>query len=123
VKPTRKRVAWALLALLIYFLSALVFRHLNGPRTVVRAVAPNGIEVRVVQTCNWNGELFTTRFCYRKPDMPWKWFYYDHQDGYWRNGHAEVDSIAKTISIHRKGRLSIEFNWESETINLTQLSP
>src|SRR5687767_5172878 len=82
-------------------LSAVFIRHINRPRVVARAIAPDGTEFCVVQTCNWDLEFFTTSCYYRKPGGQWGWFYYDHEDWYWRKGHADVDSTSKRISVYR----------------------
>ena len=89
--------------------------HVRNPRTVVAAVAPNGMVLRVVQTCNWSAEPFTTAVYYHRPDGErWGWFYYDHQDDYWGAGHAEIDAPQKRIRVYRGQRLTATFAWESE---------
>lgn len=105
-------------AILLVVAAALFIWHINGPRVVARAVAPDGTEFCVVQTCNWDLEFFTTSCYYRKPGGQWGWFYYDHQDWYWRRGRAEVDAVAKRVSIYRDGRVTVTFDWESERFRL-----
>jgi len=41
--------AWAVLLVL-------TIRHLNGPRIIAKADAPDGTEMCIVQRCNWSGE-------------------------------------------------------------------
>jgi hypothetical protein len=105
-------------AISLIAVAALSIWHINGPRVVARTVAPDGTEFCVVQTCNWDLEFFTTSCYYRKPGGQWGWFYYDHQDWYWGRGRAEVDSVAKRISIYRNQRVTVTFEWESERFRL-----
>lgn len=88
--------------------------HIRKPRIVARAVTPDGVELRVIQGCNWDPEGFYTSVYYRKPGSPWGWFYYDHQDIYWGSGRAEVNPQAKRITIYRAGRVTATFDWETE---------
>jgi hypothetical protein len=106
------------IALFLVVTGVFFIRHINGPRVVARAVAPDGTEFCVVQTCNWNGEPFTTSCYYRKPGGNWGWFYYDHEDWYWGRGRTEVDPVAKRIAIYRDGRVTVTFDWESERFRL-----
>ena len=110
----RTKIMSAVIAVLLVVVVALFIWHINGPRVVARAVAPGGTEFCVVQTCNWDLEFFTTSCYYRKPGGQWGWFYYDHEDWYWGHGRAEVDPVAKRISIYRDGRVTVTFEWESE---------
>ena len=45
--------------------------HIDKSRIVARAVSPEGVEMCIVQECNWRGEPFTTRFVFRKPGTNW----------------------------------------------------
>src|SRR5947208_1185720 len=60
-------LALILLAFAFVLLIGWFIKHINGPRVVARAVAPDGTEMCIVQKCNWSGEPFTTSFYYRKP--------------------------------------------------------
>ncbi|HNU51124.1 MAG TPA: hypothetical protein PKJ98_09540 [Verrucomicrobiota bacterium] len=62
------------------------------PRIVARAVSPDGVEMCIVQECNFSTEPFTTSFVYRKPGADWGWFYFDHEDWYWGTGRVSVDT-------------------------------
>ncbi len=114
-KPwSRKKTITILLALII---AAILFLlHLDGPRVIARATAPDGTEFCVVQTCNWNLEFFTTNCYYRKPGGQWGQFYYDHQDWYWGRSRAEVDKAFECIKIYRDGQVTAAFYWESEKL-------
>ena len=90
----------------------------RSPRIIVSAVAPDGTELRVIQTCNLSLEPFTTSVYYRKPGGKWGWFYYDHEDGYWWRGKAEIDLQAKRINIWRGRETTATFEWETETFEL-----
>src|SRR5207249_2819322 len=84
------RLALIGLAFAFVLLIGWFIKHINGPRVVARAVAPDGTEMCIVQKCNWGGEPFTTSFYYRKPGGPWGWFYYDQQDRYWGVRHRQI---------------------------------
>ena len=119
-KQTRDKLWHALIPFLIAVgvLWASWLWSIRSPRVVASAVAPDGTELRVVQTCNWSGEPFTTSVYYRRPGGKWGWFYYDHEDGYWGRGSAEVDTAAKRINIKRGGEITAAFEWETETFEL-----
>jgi len=111
----RLQVILALLGIAaLYVVGKLVIR-IARPRAVAQAAVPNAIEFRVVQKFNWSGEPFTTACYYQKPGGLWGWFYYDHEDDYWESGTAQVDPVAKRISIVRDGNVTVTFDWESET--------
>jgi hypothetical protein len=119
-RPTRTRakVVAAGIGILLVAAVVLFIRHIDGPRVVASAIAPDGTEFCVVQTCNWDLEFFTTSCYYRKPGGQWGWFYYDHEDWYWGSGRAEVDNVFKRISIIRDGRVTVTFDWQSERFRL-----
>jgi hypothetical protein len=119
-KPMKRRTKIIAAGVFIILVAtpALFLWHIDGPRVVARAVAPEGTEFCVVQTCNWDLEFFTTSCYYRKPGAQWGWFYYDHEDWYWGYARAEVDTLAKRISIYRGGSVTVTFDWESERFRL-----
>ena len=117
VRVRTKRIAVGIATFLIAAV-ALFMWHINGPRVVARAIAPDSTESCVVQTCNWDLEFFTTSCDYRKPGGQWGWFYCDHEDWYWRRGRAEVDAVTRHIRIYRGGRVAATFEWESERFRL-----
>lgn len=90
--------------------------HVNGPRTVAEAVAPDGTEMRLVQRCNWSGEPFTTGFYFRRPGENWGWFYYDHQDNYWsrRSSRVTLDTNAGIALFYRDGVPAVTYDWKRE---------
>ena len=112
---TRTKIIAASVAV-VFVATAIIFaRHIAQPRLVARAVAPDGTEFCVVQTCSWDFDFFTTSCYYRKAGHDrWGWFYYNHEDWYWGHGRAEVDPAAKRITIYRAGRATATFDWESE---------
>ena len=97
---------------------ALFLWHISSPRIVARAVTPDGIEMCIVQKCNWSGELFTTSFYYRKPGGEWLWHYYDHQDGYWGGSRASLDTNARVAVFYRGRTPAVTFAWAAETYTL-----
>jgi hypothetical protein len=102
----------------LVFGSALVIRHIASSRIIGRAVTPEGVELCVVQKCNWDGEPFTTAFVYRKPGGPWNWFYYDHQDWYWGHARIVLDTNSTVAKIFRRDTEAITFDWATETYTM-----
>ena len=100
-----------------YFVISFLW-HIDKPRIVARAVSPDGVEMCIVQECNWDGEPFTTRFVFHKPGTNWGWFYYDHEDWYWRTGRVVLDTNSKTARFYRKGKPAVTFKWDTETYTL-----
>lgn len=117
MKHRRKAIS---ISLGIMFAAAIWFGvwHIQRPRMIARAVAPDGTEFCVVQTFNWNFELFTTSCYYRKPGGQWGWLYYDHEDVYWRSASVQLDPAAKRLSIHRDGQVTATFDWGAEKYRL-----
>jgi hypothetical protein len=123
---TRTSIIAAGAGVLLVAAAVIFVRHIDRPRVVARTVAPDGTEFCVVQTCSWDFDLFTTSCYYRKPGHDrWGWFYYNHEDWYWGRGRAEIDPVAKRITIYRGGRATATFDWESERFCLlpAALSP
>jgi len=92
--------------------------HINTPRIIGRAVAPDGTEMCLVQKCNWSGELFTTSFFYKRPNDRWAWLYYDHQDDYWRSSRVVVDTNAQKAVFYRGNSPAVTFLWADEVYTL-----
>ena len=97
-------------------------RHISKPRIIGRAISPDGVEMCIIQECNWDFELFTTSFLYRRPGTEWGWFYYDHQDGYWRTSRVSLDTNAKIAVFYRGRSPTITFDWGSDTFTLHRWS-
>lgn len=114
----RVRIVFAILAVALTAGVVLGFRHLSGPRVVARAVTPDGVEMCIVQQCNWNAEPFTTSFMYRQLGGVWRRFYYDHQDTYWGSGHASLDTNARVAVFYRGSSPAVTFDWATETYTL-----
>jgi len=114
----RTQIILIVIAIAVVVMGVLLVRHIDGPRVVARAVAPDGTEFCVVQKCNWEFEFFTTSCFYRKPGGRWGWFYYDHEDWYWGRGRTEIDGVTKRINIIRDGHVTVTFDWESERFRL-----
>jgi len=72
----------------------------------------------IVQEFNWSPELFTTSFVYRRPQNPWFWFYFDHQDSYWSHGQVSMHPAEKKAIFYRAGSPAVTFAWDRETYTL-----
>lgn len=104
-----------LFVILLGILWAFLYGPFGRPRIVARAVTPDGTELCVVQESNHDiCEPFYTSVVYRKPGGRWGWFYYDHQDIYWRRGEVLINPDAKRISVYRNGTLVVTFDWQTE---------
>lgn len=91
------------------FISRRVYPHIVGS-----ARAPDGTEFCLVQEFNWSGEPFTTSFVYRKPGACWRRFYYGHQDLYWDQARAIVDSNQHVVVFYRGSSPAVTFHWDTE---------
>ncbi len=114
----RTRKSLGVFAALLVVGVGLFLWHIGSPRIVARAVTPEGIEMCIVQRCNWSGEPFTTSFVFRKPGGRWGWFYYDHQDTYWGSGHALINTNTALAVFYRRGAPAVSFDWAAETYTL-----
>jgi len=92
--------------------------HLSGPRVVIHAVSPGGVEMWIIQRFNWSPDLFTTAFWYHKPGKPWGWFYYDHEDWFWTTSKASVEMEETTAVFYRDGKPAVTFDWAAERYTL-----
>jgi hypothetical protein len=90
--------------------------HVDKPRIVARAVSPDGVEMCIEQELgDWSDfPFFTTRFVFRKPGTNWGWFYYDHEDDYWRTSRVVLDTNSKTAVFYRKDAKVVTFQWDAE---------
>ena len=93
-------------------------RHISAPRIVARATSSGGVEMCIVQQCNWSAEPFTTSFVYRKPGADWGWFYYSHEDWYWGASRVSVDTNASSAVFYRGSSPAVTFAWATETYTL-----
>jgi hypothetical protein len=114
----KKRVIIELGIALVVIISALLFLHLNRPRIVGKAIAPDGTEMMIVQKCNWDAEPFTTTFYFRKPNQNWGAFYFDHQDIYWGHSSYTLNTNAQCAIFYRGASPAITFWWKTETYKL-----
>ena len=96
--------------------------HFGGPRVVIHAVSPGGVEMCIIQRFSWGPDLFTTSFWYHKPGQPWGWFYYDHEDWLWTRAKASVDMEQTTAVFYRDGKPAVTFDWAAEQYTLHRIN-
>ncbi len=97
--------------------AAIVIHTAIEPRVVVNIDHPNGTRFRVVQEFQYNGDMFDTSIYFDDGDGQWRWYYYDHDDGYWGSAGTEIDgSMINVFSIKR----SIKFDTETGECTVTQ---
>jgi len=97
---------------------ALSLRHMLSPRVVARAITPDGVELCVVQESGRDFPPFRTSVVFRKPNTNWGWFYYDHEDWYWRTGRISLDTTTRVATIYRDGEPRVTFKWDTERFTL-----
>jgi hypothetical protein len=93
-------------------------REMVRPRILARVSTPDGVEMCVIQKCNFSAEMFTTSFLYRRPSDVWRWFYYDHEDGYWSASQVKIDPEKKVAVFLRDQQPAITFDWANEDYTL-----
>jgi len=83
-------------------------------RVLVKARAPNGVEVYVVQ--RFLGEPYTTSFHCRRPDGVWAWGYIDHEDDFWPASRAtfQIDTNLSRIVVFRDGKPLLYYDWQAD---------
>ena len=120
--PVLARTFFTVAVIAILAVGGLSLRRIITPRTVSRAVAPDGTEMCIVQRFNWSVELFTTSFVYRKPGGQWGEFYFDHEDDFWAGSRVTLDPAAQVAVFFRGGKPAITFDWASETYTMHRLN-
>src|SRR5262245_20120607 len=83
--------------------------HVASVRVVGYAKNQGGIELCIVQE---PGDFLQTSVFIRQPGGRWGWFYYDHEDTYWRKAKVEIDESTQQMTIFRNGELDITFDWK-----------
>lgn len=112
MKPSVRH--WLLVAgFAVVVILILLVLHVASERVVAEATTPDGGTFLVLQGFA-AGDFFNTRCLFqRRPGARWQWFYYNHEDWYWRRGRTEVDAEAKQIRVYRGGALTAQFDWET----------
>ena len=118
----RARIIFAAVAVVLAVAGGLFLFHISMPRIVGRAIAPDGTEMCIVQQCNWSTEMFTTSFVYRRPGGDWRWFYFDHQDGYWGSSTVSLDSDREAAVFYQGDAPAVTFAWRTDTYTLHRWS-
>src|SRR5437667_3621567 len=118
----RARIILGIMATVVVVVMGSSVRHISAPRVVGRAVAPDGVEMCIVQQCNWSAEPFTTSFVYRKPGGQWGRFYYDHQDIYWASARVSLNTNARVAVFYRGRSPAVTFAWDTETYTMHRWS-
>ena len=91
-----------LLTLISVGLAMIVFVYAAiQTRLVAKIDHPNGTRLRLVQEFTYSGELFETSIYFDDGDGKWRWYYYDHDDGYWGSAIIRVDGPQISIT-HKK---------------------
>jgi hypothetical protein len=98
--------------------AAIVIRTAIEPRFVVNIDHPNGTRFRVVQEFQYNGEMFDTSIYFDDGNGQWRWYYYDHDDGYWGSAETKIDGSIINVFANKR---SIKFDTETGECTVTQL--
>lgn len=115
-----KRIkAFGALAFIACFVTVIVCLRLAfAPRIIVRIVTPDNVELCLIQQGARDFPPFKTSFVFRKPGTNWGWFYYDHEDWYWRTAQITLDTNARVATIYRDGEPRVTFKWDTERFTL-----
>ena len=112
----KAKIVFLLLFVALLVAVGLWLKILATPGIVAQAVLPNGIQIYLVQTFNWNlGERFTTSFYCRATNGVWGWCYYNHQEDWPWRGRVELDHQLKRATIFQRDTPVIIFDWETQT--------
>ena len=114
---------YLLIALMVVFVcitavGVLRIQEMIRPHIIARAKTPDGVEMCLIQKCNFSVEMFTTSFVYRRPGDVWRWFYHDHEDDYWDRSPVTIDMAGQTAVFLRDGQPAVTFNWANEDYTL-----
>jgi hypothetical protein len=82
-------------------------------RVLVKARAPNCVEIYVVQTFTKDGDLYNMSFNCRRPDGVWGWGYVNHEDGFWpaSRARATLDTNRQQVIVERAGKPFLLYDW------------
>ena len=84
-------------------------------RVLVKARAPNGVEVYVVQ--RWDdGPFYNTSVYCRRPDGVWGWGYIEHEDDFWPASKAtfQIDTNLNRIVVFRDRKPLLYYDWQAD---------
>lgn len=79
---------------------------------VAHDFAPNGDEICIVQTFK-DAEPYQVSLYAHRTGQPWVWNYLAHQDGRWRNGHAEF--VGDSLRVYTGSTLRKTFSLAAAT--------
>lgn len=85
-------------------------------RVLVKARAPNGVEVYVVQRFGNDEGPYISSFHCRRPDGVWGWGYIDHEDGFWPASRAtvQIETNLNRIVVLRDGEPLLYYDWQRD---------
>ena len=86
--------------------AGLMIRNATSTRVIAAIDLPESKRFRLIQT--FGGEPFDTKIFYDSGDGRWGFYYYEHEDWYWND--AELKSDDGTITVFRKGKMTIQLN-------------
>lgn len=97
-----KRILALALVGSVVVVAVALFLTSGGPRTIAAVDHPDGPRVRVVQEfAGFDG--FETTLYYDIGDGQWRWYYFDHDDSYWRRADAQYDGSVISVGSPDRG--------------------
>lgn len=88
---------------------------------IARATTPDGVDLCVTHKSNYSIEPYTVSFYFKRPNQPWGWFYYEHEDTRWFRGSIELNDEG-TMAFIKRGRsvvATFDLTTDSFTIKRT----
>lgn len=105
--------------LLVSGICTLVYGFLPGKNVIIaRATAPDGTALCVTHKSNYSMEPYTVGFCFKRPDLPWGRFYFEHEDTRWFRGSIEFDDKGTTALIKRGWRTVATFDLVTDSFTI-----
>ena len=100
-------------------LSYFAYGFLPGKNVIIaRAQTSDGVDLCVLHTSNYSAEPYTIGFYYKKPNHPWGWFYYEHEDTRWFRGNIELNEDESTAYIKRGSTIVATFDLTTDSFTI-----
>lgn len=85
---------------------------------IARVTTPDGVELCVTHKSNYSLEPYTVSFYFKRPNQPWGYFYYDHQDTRWHSGSIGLNDDGSKAFINRGKVIVATFDLNTESFKI-----
>ena len=89
----------------------ITFFHPWSPRVVAAATAPDGTDIRVVQSSKGIDWWQFTFAAFRSPGGTWRWRLIDHEDYIWLSGSISLATNSNLVTIFCNGSPIRTIDW------------